>query len=78
MRLAFLQLYRLGVLLGIVWLLFLISVPLAYLFVIGTLRAMDASLEEASRSAGASSHVPCGPSSISLRAGNHSCSDVTR
>ncbi len=38
---------------GIVWLLFLISCPLAYLFVIGTLRAMDASLEEASRSAGA-------------------------
>ena len=38
---------------GIVWLLFLISCPLAYLFVIGTLRAMDASLEEASRCAGA-------------------------
>jgi iron(III) transport system permease protein len=38
---------------GIVWVLFLVSCPLAYLFTVGTLRGMDASLEEASRSAGA-------------------------
>lgn len=38
---------------GIVWVLFLVSCPLAYLFTIGTLRGMDAALEEASRSAGA-------------------------
>ena len=40
--------------LGIVWVMFLVSCPMAYLFTIGTLRGMDSSLEEASRSAGAS------------------------
>lgn len=39
---------------GVVWVMVLISCPLAYLFTIGTLRSMDASLEEASRSVGAS------------------------
>ncbi len=39
---------------GVVWVMVLISCPLAYLFTVGTLRSMDASLEEASRSVGAS------------------------
>jgi iron(III) transport system permease protein len=39
---------------GIVWVMVIVSCPLVYLFTVGTLRSMDASLEEASRSVGAS------------------------
>ncbi len=38
---------------GVVWILFLFFCPFAYLFTIGSLRAMDASLEEAARIHGA-------------------------
>lgn len=38
---------------GVVWVLFLFFCPFAYLFTVGNLRAMDSSLEEAARTAGA-------------------------
>lgn len=39
---------------GIVWVMFLFFCPFVYLFTLGSLRAMDASLEEAARTSGAS------------------------
>jgi len=39
---------------GVVWVMFLFFCPFAYLFTVGNLRAMDSSLEEAARTAGAS------------------------
>jgi len=38
---------------GVVWVMFLFFCPFAYLFTVGNLRAMDSSLEEAARTAGA-------------------------
>lgn len=38
---------------GIVWVMFLFFCPFVYLFTLGSLRSMDASLEEAARTAGA-------------------------
>lgn len=40
---------------GVVWVMFLFFCPFAYLFTVGTLRAMDSSLEEAARTTGATS-----------------------
>ena len=37
---------------GVVWVMFLFFCPFAYLFTVGSLRAMDASLEEAARTVG--------------------------
>ncbi len=39
---------------GIVWVMFLFFCPFAYLFTLGSLRAMDSALEEAARTSGAS------------------------
>ena len=39
---------------GVIWVLFLFFAPLAYLFTLGSLTRMDASLEESARTAGAS------------------------
>ena len=39
---------------GVVWVMFLFFAPFAYLFTVGSLRAMDSSLEEAARTTGAS------------------------
>ncbi len=39
---------------GIVWVMFLFFCPFVYLFTLGSLRSMDASLEEAARTSGAS------------------------
>ena len=38
---------------GVVWVMFLFFCPFAYLFTVGTMRAMDSSLEEAARTNGA-------------------------
>ena len=38
---------------GVVWVMFLFFCPFAYLFTVGNMRAMDASLEEAARTTGA-------------------------
>lgn len=39
---------------GVVWVMFLFFCPFAYLFTLGSMRAMDSSLEEAARTTGAS------------------------
>jgi iron(III) transport system permease protein len=49
---ALIQIWSFG---GVVWVMFLFFCPFAYLFTVGGLRGMDASLEEAARMHGASS-----------------------
>src|SRR5690606_16512628 len=38
---------------GVVWVMFLFFCPFVYLFTVGSMRSMDSSLEEASRTSGA-------------------------